>query len=104
MTIEELLSFAKEEHQRLLRFYNLSPEQLTYPNVLKVVEETGELCEALLSQQGIQRAEKLQNTDPEVAKELVDVLITLLVLSENLEVNVEEELKRGIERRRLRKY
>lgn len=105
MEINDLLSFTAEEHERLLKFYKLSDrKKLQNLIALKVMEEVGELAEEILALDSIQRTEKLANHKGDISHEIVDVIITTLILAENLGVDVKTELEKGIEKRRKRKY
>jgi NTP pyrophosphatase (non-canonical NTP hydrolase) len=105
MEIKDLLEFIKTEHQRLMKFYNFKEnEQLKYPITLKIMEELGELCEEILSQEKIQRVEKLQNIESKIDEELADVLITTLLLAENMSIDVINGLKKKIEKIKGRNY
>jgi NTP pyrophosphatase (non-canonical NTP hydrolase) len=105
MEIKELLEFIKTEHQRLMKLYNFKENgQLKYPITLKIMEELGELCEEVLSQEKIQRVEKLQNRESKIDEELADVLITTLLLAENMNIDVVNGLKKKIEKIKNRNY
>lgn len=98
MEIENLLKFIKEEHERLMEFYEFDEnERLKSPLALKVMEELGELYEEILVKEGLQRDEKLKDKDSEIGEEFADVLITILILANNLEVDIEKELEEKIE-------
>jgi len=105
MEIKELLEFIKTEHQRLMKFYNFKKRgQLKYPIALKIMEELGELCEEVLAQEKIQRVEKLQNRESKIDEELADVLITTLLLAENMNIDVINGLKKKIKKIKNRNY
>lgn len=105
MTLKKLLGFVEKEHQRLMRFYRFRKRrQLRYPNALKVMEEIGELCEVILAKDAIQRVRKLNNKKYDVGQEFADAIITLLILAENMGVDIEKELGKGIKKREKRNY
>ena len=52
----------------------------------------------LLSQEKIQRVEKLQNKESKIDEELADVLITTLLLAKNMNIDVISGLKKKIEK------
>jgi len=105
MDLEKLLQFIKTEHKRLLLMYGFSKnEELKYPITIKVMEEVGELAQEILTSNGIQRKEKLTKNQEEIENEIADVLITILLLAENTGVNVEEGLKKAIDKRLKRNY
>lgn len=104
MTLEETLEFIKEEHARLLKFYRVKDQKLRYLICLKITEEMGELAEEILSLEKVQRQEKLAKWKNKVGDELGDVLITLLLLAENLNVNIAQEMANSIKKRKSRHY
>lgn len=110
MEIEELLEFIKQEHNRLLNLYNVQDKnQLKHPITIKIMEEVGELAQEILAQDSLQRKDKLanntlDNNKEKVADELVDVLITTLILAENTGIDIKSSIKKAIEKRKLRNY
>lgn len=105
MEMNELLAFIKTEHARLMSFYNFKEnEQLKYPCALKIMEELGELCDEVLSQDQLQRAEKLHGQESQIDEEFADVLITTLLLAENMNVDVKDGLKKKIKKIKNRVY
>lgn len=105
MTLEYLVSYIKKEHRRLLDFYSLKENsKLKYPIVVKIMEELGELCEAVLFCDSIQRKEKLQNKKIDIADEIMDVIITTLLLAENFGIDIKKELQKSIAKREGRNY
>lgn len=51
MKFEELIDFIEEEHGRLMNLYELEDEKdLKHPITIKIMEELGELCEDVLSE------------------------------------------------------
>ncbi|MFZ5955695.1 MAG: hypothetical protein ACOYT4_04685 [Nanoarchaeota archaeon] len=57
----------------------------------------------ILLNDGIQRKEKFVR-EAQVNKEISDVIITTLLLAENLDINIIDELEKGIEKRKNRNY
>lgn len=105
MNFEEILEFIKKEHKRLLRFYNFeNHKDIRYPIAVKIMEELGELSEQLLALDSIQRKEKLKVNKGKIEEEIADVLITTLLLAENLNIDVSKELTGSIEKRLSRWY
>ncbi|HOX40581.1 MAG TPA: MazG-like family protein [bacterium] len=105
MNIQELTFFIKWEHERLLKMYGLkNHKELRHLIALKTMEELGELSEELLALDSIQRKEKLENKESKVGDEITDVIITAMLLAENLGVDIESHLQIGIEKRKNRKY
>jgi len=105
MDIQELSSFIKWEHERLLKMYGFkNHKELRHLIALKTMEELGKLSEELLALDSIQRKEKLENKESKVGDEITDVIITAMLLAENLGVDIESHLQIGIEKRKNRKY
>lgn len=105
MDFEELLQFIKFEHERLLKFYHLTDKsQFKYPSMLKIVEEVGELSEEVLKSEKFQRKEKLTKKQNKIGHEFVDVLLTTLLLAENMGVDIRKELKQKIAKIKKRNY
>ena len=96
MTIKELQEKVDEINKVVDKHYGVNPssEYNITRHVLKLGEEYGELCEAVLSQQGIQRQVKLDeyNLD-DIKNELADVVITALTITRNMEIDIEEMIK-----------
>ena len=58
--MEELLKFTKEEHKRKTKHFNLEDNSKTkYTILAKLMEEVGELSEAILTADSLQRTDKL---------------------------------------------
>jgi len=105
MDISKLEEFINGEHDRLLKFYKITnKKELRHLIALKLVEEIGELSEELLSLDKIQRIEKLNKHKSEIDDEIADVVITALLLAENLDVNIKRALQAGIKKRKERNY
>jgi len=105
METKELLDFIKIEHKRLLKFYNFkNKNEMTYPITLKIFEEIGEMSQAILHTNSLQRKEKLENNNENIGEELSDVIITILLLAENLDIDIKSELKNKIEKIQNRNY
>jgi len=105
MDFDRLRAFLKGEHSRLLSLYNLKEKsQLRHLVCLKIGEEVGELMEEILALEKIQRREKLNGREDKTADEIADVVLTVLLLAENLGIDFEKELEKGIKKREERKY
>lgn len=104
MTLDELLKFVRKEHDRIIKYYGVAnPSELKYPIMVKVTEEVGELAEAVLSFDGLQRKEKLKKVK-DVPDEIADVIITTLILANNCGVDIKKTLQKAIEKRNKRSY
>lgn len=113
MTIEELLKFIKWENKRLDKFSGRKTlkdrkrdkQMKVFAQTVKVNEEMGELCNAVLDNFSLQRKAKSKKAkDAELAKELADVLITTLLLADTLEVDIKKALKKKVKMIKKRKY
>jgi len=100
MNLSELKSFAQKEHQRLQKYYHLSDKkQLNLPITVKIMEELGELCNEVLASSGLQRKEKLAQMEKDnLAEEFADVILTTFNLAENMGVDIEQGLKKKMEK------
>jgi len=64
---------------------------LMLKKVLKIGEEYGELCDAMLSEIGSQRKSKLNSYDSQDFKEeLADVIVTALTLARYMDLDLKE--------------
>jgi len=103
----ELLSWVKSENIRLKKhFGEVDPEKMaTYSRTIKLVEEVGELCNEVLAHKSMQRNEKLKNHNQEsLEHELADVIITTLILAEEMNIDIEKALESKIEKIKSRVY
>lgn len=101
MLYKRLLKFIDKQDKRL---NTRDKEQETNSSVqilartVKVNEEMGELCNEVLSFQGMQRQEKLaQHNVQTLSDKYADVLITLLLLAKSLNIPVAKALKQKIQ-------
>ena len=61
--------------------------------MLKLGEENGELCEAVLAGFGMQRKDKLDiHSIDDIKGELADVIVTAMTLAVNMNIDIEEIL------------
>jgi NTP pyrophosphatase (non-canonical NTP hydrolase) len=105
MDFEKLIEFIKFEHERLLKFYDFSDKkELKYPNMLKIMEEVGELAEQVLKSEKLQRKEKLAEDSGAIGHEFADVIITVLLLAENMDVDIRKALDEKIAKIKSRTY
>ncbi len=75
-----------------------SGERYIY-QLVKLSEDVGELSEAVLAKDGLQRAKKLnlEGNNEGIAAEICDVLMVVLVLAEELGIDVDYALSKKIE-------
>jgi NTP pyrophosphatase (non-canonical NTP hydrolase) len=108
MTIEELLNFIKQENQRLDKFLGKrrrNQQTRAFAQTVKVNEEVGELCNAVLDNYSLQRKKKSKKgKENELVKELADVLITTLLLADTLKIDVKKALEKKTKLIKKRKY
>lgn len=99
MDLRELLAFISRENQRLQdRHTDLDENIAPLVQTIKLNEEVGELCDAVLAYDSFQRSEKLDEfEEQDLDDELADVLITSLLLADMMDVDVEEALENKIE-------
>ncbi|MFH0869988.1 MAG: MazG nucleotide pyrophosphohydrolase domain-containing protein [archaeon] len=104
MEFGELVEFAKKEHDRLVTHHNTANNPRTrYTMLAKLMEEVGELSEAILKNDNLQRKDK-EKIMGSVNHELADVILCSLVLADELGVDIENALKEKIEKIKTRKY
>ncbi len=91
MELDDILKFVDIEDQRLRQKYGNYPdeEKRALARTAKLNEEVGELCGEVLSHNGTQRVEKLdQHDNYKLSDEFVDVIISALLLTKSLDINV----------------
>jgi NTP pyrophosphatase (non-canonical NTP hydrolase) len=109
MKFDELTNFAKQEHKRLVEHYNAKGDpKVKYTMFAKLVEEMGELSEAILTYDKLQRFDKLTNTKAEAKKKLedefADVVLVSMILAQELNVDMDKALTTKIKKIKARKY
>jgi len=95
MEFKDLSQFIKKEDKRLKKKYErgvLQRERILFRTV-KLGEEYGELCESILAVNKIQRKEKPDKVNTDLAGELADVIITTLLLAKSMDIDVGEALR-----------
>jgi NTP pyrophosphatase (non-canonical NTP hydrolase) len=104
MEIKDLQKFAKVEHERIKKHFQFKDDaELKHPVMLKIVEEVGELSEAVLLDDSIGRSEKLKKVT-KIDEEIADVIISSLILAENKGIDMEKTLKKKIDELKKRSY
>ena len=98
MTINQLVKEYEGIAEILNRLWPLKNKQhRTFARTMKVVEELGELSDELLTSMNIQRNSKIAKfSHQNVEDEFADVLGSLVLLAIELEINIEEVMKRKI--------
>jgi NTP pyrophosphatase (non-canonical NTP hydrolase) len=95
MEVSEINNFIESEIKKLESHYSHKDgEKLTMAMGFKVVEETGELFNELLSHEGYQRKDKLEKFKIEdLEKEFADVIFSTLILAKRFHVDIEKAMK-----------
>jgi NTP pyrophosphatase (non-canonical NTP hydrolase) len=98
MTIQELV----EEYQEIGEFLNerwplKDRQQQIFARTMKIVEELGELADEILTSMNLARDTKVAAFSREnMEDEFADVLASLILLSRELEIDVEQVIKKKI--------
>jgi len=104
MDMDTLLAFIKKEHHRLNAHYYGGPNQKArYTQLAKLMEELGELSEAILQQEKHQRKFKLKQKR-DLAGEFADVILCTLILAQEMGVEIKPALKKKISKIERRVY
>lgn len=99
MNMDELVAFARlqEERFKALNVGKFSETERLYAQTVKLGEEFGELCEAIMAHVGHQRADKLEKHSAEhLAHELADCVMVLFILARKLNVDLPQALSEKI--------
>lgn len=99
MDLKDLLKFIEIEDRRLKKYYGgyTDQEKRILARTVKLSEELGELCNAVLTFNSMQRKEKLDKHDAEnLSEEFADVLITALLLAKAMDIDIEKALDKKI--------
>jgi NTP pyrophosphatase (non-canonical NTP hydrolase) len=99
MEFKDLLKFIKKEDKRIKKKFGkgVTQRERILFRMIKIGEEYGELCESILAFNKLQRQEKPDKANTDLAGELADVIITTLLLAESLGIDIQEALKRKME-------
>ncbi len=99
MDLRELVAFIEIEDKRLRERYGNYPDQekRILARTVKLSEEVGELCDAILAFNDMQRLAKLKDSNrKDLSEEFADVLITTLLIAKAMNVDVVVALKNKI--------
>lgn len=98
MTIDELVKEYKYIGDFLNNHWPLKDKnQKIFARTMKVLEELGELSDEILTSMNLQRNSKIANFSREnLEDEFADVLACLILLANELDIDVEEVIKRKI--------
>lgn len=103
--MEDIYEFAKRQHKFLVQHHDVENDSKTkYTMLAKLMEEVGELSEAILTNDSLQRPDKLKDNTKDLEGELADVILTTLVLSQELKVDIKKSLNEKIKKIESRKY
>jgi|CXWL01.1.fsa_nt_gi NTP pyrophosphatase (non-canonical NTP hydrolase) len=101
MTLEELQAFIDEQDEilRRVKTMNQTDRDRIYARTIKLGEEYGELCDAVLGSFGDQRQDKLDDSDRENLKgEFADVVIVAYLLAKAMDIDMTDALKQKMEK------
>ena len=105
MELKEILEFIDYEHNRLIAHFRNDdgePKRIfKYERLAKLMEEVGELSDAILHSDNSQRKEKIPAS---VEHECADVIITTLLLSKEMDIDIAKALEEKIEKIKNRVY
>jgi NTP pyrophosphatase (non-canonical NTP hydrolase) len=99
MTLKQLF----EEYQDIAVFLNerwplKDKDQRVFARTMKIVEELGELSDEILTSMNLQRDSKIsQFSQQNVKDEFADVLGSLVLLAIELDIDIEEVMRRKID-------
>ncbi len=99
MTIQDLVTKYKYIAQLLNERWPIDDHnKRVFARTMKIVEEFGELADEILTSMHLQRATKIENfSQLNVEDEFADVMGSLLLLANELDIDVEKVMKRKIE-------
>lgn len=104
MTIQQVVDEYKEIGKTLNEKWPLkNNQQRIFARTMKIVEELGELSDEILTSMNLQRNSKIANFSREnIEDEFADVMASLILLGNELEIDVETVLKKKIALTRVR--
>lgn len=99
MTLKELTAEYQKISETLNRLWPLqNSQQRTFARIMKIVEELGELSDEILTSMNLSRGSKIEKfSHQNVEDEFADVMGSLVLLGIELDIDVEEVMKRKIE-------
>ena len=98
MISKELIDWVEQQSDKLNRHFPVATErEALFGRVVKLTEEVGELAEAVLASEKLQRQEKLDDAALEnIGAECADVIITTLLLAQKTGVDINQALEHKI--------
>lgn len=99
MTLKELTKEYQAIADTLNRLWPLqNSQQRVFARIMKIVEELGELSDEILTSMNLQRGSKIDKfSHQNIEDEFADVLASLVLLAVELDIDIEEVMKRKIE-------
>lgn len=105
MEIKELVEFSIAERRRLRHHFPIDDLKTEiFSRMTKIMEELGELCEAILSHFSLQRKDKPLKGKRDIENEIADTIIGLFLLAHQIDIDVEKALKKKMEIIKSRNY
>ena len=100
--MKNLLKWVKKENKRLEKDhgrYQLDQDKQIFACAIKLGEEFGELCQEVLFHSSLQRKSKMDKFKKEnLSEEFADVLISTLLLAQEMNVDIEKALENKIKK------
>ena len=99
MTIQSLT----DQYQKISQALNIrwpinNRDQRIFARTMKIVEELGELADEILTSMNLQRNSKIEKfSRANMEDEFADVFGSLILLAHELEIDIDEVMKRKIE-------
>ena len=106
MELKELLEFVDWESDRIEGLHGAKTDrERKLWAATKVSEELGELNSEVLASLGLQRPHKVEKyTHEHLSEEVIDVILTALLLAKTFEVDVEDALEKKMRKLEQRIY
>ena len=102
MDLNHLITFSKDELKRLQDHFQIPDDKRNYTILAKLMEEVGELAQALLDTDSLQRKDKVLKS--KIEHEIADAIIVLLILAANRDIDIAKALEETIEKAKRRSY
>ena len=103
MTLETFQQFIDEQHAFYRKVKRQTPKDRIFARTIKLGEEYGELCDAVLGSVGDQRRVKLAREKAgNLESEFADMLIVLFMLAKAMDVDIMQALDQKIQKIRKR--
>lgn len=94
MTFEEFQQFIDTQHAFFRKVKRQTPKERVFARTVKLGEEYGELCDAVLASVGDQRKTKLvKEKTRDLAGEFADMMIVLFMLAKAMDIDMLQALE-----------